>query len=195
MCPFPCSQLFCSGCKESLKGGLVPQSVALYSYDMNPKIKQRSIPDQFAAVSATATAAAHAHDSSSGSGGGGVNATTNNGNWVADVHARSRQFVRARVDTVDRGDAGAGHETFTLHLRGLLECVMTYVFGAVVGDNRTCIGREGGCRSNDGCTCRPVQQEYERLKQVNAGKCNRVQPTVTFPTGGHVNVLQNYKKM
>ena len=28
----------------------------------------------------------------------------------------------------------------------------------------------------------------------NMWRVYRVQPTVTFPTGGHVNVLQNYKK-
>ena len=108
---------------------------------------------------------AHARRSSSGSGKYFGNASNNN----MAGSAQSRLFVQNNVDVLNEGETGAGLDVFRLHMRGLLECVMTYVFGAVVGDNRTCIGSGVACcRQCDGdrCTCRPVKDEYERLKQV-----------------------------
>ena len=111
---------------------------------------------------------AHARWSSSASGACFGNAT-NNSNWAGSMHAQSRRFDRDHVDLVNERETAAGRDVFKLHMRGLLECVMTYVFGAVVGDNRTCIGSGVACcRQCDGdrCTCRPVKKEYERMKQV-----------------------------
>ena len=123
-------------------------------------LRQVGISRQFADRSA------HARRSSSAFGKYFGNASNNN----MAGSAQSRLFVQNNVDVLNEGETGAaGLEVFRLHMRGLLECVMTYVFGAVVGDNRTCIGSGVACcRQCDGdrCTCRPVKEEYERLKQV-----------------------------
>jgi len=105
--------------------------------------------------------------SEASSGGGNV---SNNSNWREDARAQSREFVRENVAVLEQEEPNDGAETFTLHMRGLLECVMTYVFGAVAGDNGACIENEARCSCQQCaagvCRCRSAMDEYWRLKQV-----------------------------
>ena len=45
--------------------------------------------------------------------------------------------------------------------------------------------------------CGPKVTEGSVVQRLQEGVCTncRIQPTVTFPIGDHVNVLHNYKKM
>ena len=101
-------------------------------------------------------------------GGGNV---SNNSNWREDARAHAREFVRENVAVLEQEEPNDGAETFTLHMRGLLECVMTYVFGAVASDNGACIENEARCSCRQCaagvCRCRSALDEYWRLKQVN----------------------------